>query len=183
MSGSVKQVSPEVLVATDAFVSVADDLVDALGHGVAVTSRGRMRLCVHRANAEPIHEMLIALARDTYIRPHRHACKSESVHVVEGCGDLVRFDDAGRLHDVLRIGPHGSGSCFYYRMATPEYHMIIVRSDVLVVHETTNGPFRPTETEYAPWAPEEGDVAGREVFRAHVEEAIVRHRLVHEETA
>lgn len=183
MSGSVKQISPEILVATNAFLSVGDDFVDSLEHGVVATSRGRMRLCAHRTVDEPIHEMLIALSRDTYIRPHRHIGKSESVHVVEGYGDLVRFDDAGRLHHMLRIGPHGSGSCFYYRMAAPEYHMLIVRSDVLVVHETTNGPFRPSETEFAPWAPEEGDVAGRAAFRAWVEDAIERHRLVHEETA
>lgn len=181
MSGSVKQVNPEILVATDAFVSVTDGFVDSLEHGVAATSRGRMRLCAHRAADEPIHEMLIALSKATYIRPHRHAGKSESVHVIKGHGDLVRFDESGRLHDVLRIGPHGSGYCFYYRMATPEYHTLIVRSDVLVVHETTNGPFRPTGTEFAPWAPDEGDAAGRAAFLAQVEQAIERHHLAHDE--
>jgi hypothetical protein len=50
--------------------------------------------------------------------------------------------------------------------------MLIVRSDVLVVHETTNGPFRPEETEFAPWAPDETDEAGQTLFLDRLEKEI-----------
>jgi len=179
----MNQLSPEVIVATDAFTSLTDDIVRTLKRGSVSAERGRMRFCAHQTAEDPLHEMLISLARTTYIRPHRHSGKSESVHVVEGCGDLVRFDEAGGLVDVLRIAPHGSGRCFYYRMATPQYHMLIVRTDVLVVHETTNGPFRPDDTEFAPWAPEEGNIEGRAAFLAHVEKEIVARRASLQEPA
>ena len=128
-----------------------------------------------------MHEMLIALSRETYIRPHRHAGKSESVHVIAGSGDLALFDDGGNLCDVVELGPFGAGKCFYYRMAAPQYHMLIVRSDILVVHETTNGPFRPHDTDFATWAPEEEDIEGRAVFLTRVETQIISRRRLSEE--
>jgi len=164
--------NPRVISAEGEFVSLADEIVERLAAGSKLMERGRMRFCAHRSGDDLLHEMLIALARDTYIRPHRHGGKSESAHVVSGYGDLLRFEDDGRVESVLRVEPYGSGGCFYYRMAMPQYHMLIVRSDVLVVHETTNGPFRPEETEFAPWAPDELDIAGRALFLDRLEKEI-----------
>ena len=163
---------PEVIVAESDFVALSDEMAGRLASGSVATPRGRMRFCAHADSDDSLHEMVIALARDTYIRPHRHAGKSESVHVISGYGDLVRFDDGGHVESVLRVEPYGSSGCFYYRMAVPQYHMLIARSDVLVVHETTNGPFRPEETEFAPWAPDETDVAGRTLFLDRLEKEI-----------
>jgi len=164
--------APEVVYATGDFTTFSDDIVVRLGEGSAKTRRGRMRFCAHQSLDDSLHEMLIALNLHTYIRPHRHARKSESVHVVKGFGDLLRFNDAGLLQEVLRIGPYGSGCCFYYRMAAPQYHMLLVRSDTLVVHETTNGPFCPADTEFAPWAPAEEDIDGRGAFLGRLEKEI-----------
>jgi cupin fold WbuC family metalloprotein len=163
---------PEVIVAESDFVALSDEMAGRLASGSIATPRGRMRFCAHADSDDSLHEMVIALARDTYIRPHRHAGKSESVHVVSGYGDLLRFENDGRVESVLRLEPYGSGGYFYYRMARPQYHMLIVRSDVLVVHETTNGPFRPEETEFAPWAPDELDIAGRALFLDRLEREI-----------
>ena len=35
------------------------------------------------------------------------------------------------------------------------YHTLLIKSDVLVFHETTSGPFRPADTVWAPWSPNE----------------------------
>jgi hypothetical protein len=43
-------------------------------------------------------------------------------------------------------------------MSTPVFHTLIIQSEVLVFHETTNGPFDSTGTLFAPWAPKETDV-------------------------
>ncbi len=43
---------------------------------------------------------------------------------------------------------------------------MIIRSDLLVVHEITNGPFLPTGTIYAAFAPEEDDSEKAAVFQA-----------------
>ena len=35
----------------------------------------------------------------------------------------------------------------------------MIRSERVIFHETTNGPFRREDTIFAPWAPEESDEA------------------------
>jgi cupin fold WbuC family metalloprotein len=126
----------------------------------------RARLCAHGSVEDPLHEMLIVVDQDSYIRPHRHPGKTESMHVIEGVADLVIFDDDGTIADVVPIGDYASDRVFYYRMNAPLFHSLRVRSDKLTVHETTNGPFNPSETEFAPWAAEPEDT---EACRRYVE--------------
>ena len=111
----------------------------------------------HKDSEETLHEMLIVLGRDTYVRPHRHGNKSESFHVVEGALTVVIFADDGAVNDVIRLGEYRSGRKFFYRLAEPAFHTILVESASAVIHETTNGPFDREATEYAVWAPAEGD--------------------------
>jgi hypothetical protein len=42
---------------------------------------------------------------------------------------------------------------------------LIVRSDLLVMHEITNGPFRPADTIYASFAPDELDASAAKAFQ------------------
>ena len=113
----------------------------------------RVRFCAHRHSTDLVHEMIIALARDSYIAPHQHKNKSESYHIIEGDVDLVIFDAQGVVTDVVRMGPPGSGKTFYYRMASPLVHMPVVKSDVVIFHEVTNGPFVQAATAFPSWAP------------------------------
>ena len=55
------------------------------------------------------------------------------------------------------MGDFNSGLKFFYRLPPSRYHTLLIHSDVLVFHEITNGPFKPEETTWAPWAPEEND--------------------------
>ena len=147
--------SPDVLVATGGVVTVAAcDVAAVVARGVR-SPRRRARLCAHPRPSDPLHEMLICLARGTYVRPHRHAGKSESFHVIEGELDVVLFDDGGTVRDVIRMGPYQSGRAFYYRLMEPAYHTVIVNTPHALFHETTNGPFDPTAAEFADWAPPE----------------------------
>lgn len=169
----MKRLSDEVLVADEAIVMVDRGLAAELQRGAASNERRRMRLCAHAAVDDPLHEMVIALAKDTYIRPHMHPGKSESMHVIEGEADLVTFDEIGEVSGVIHLGSYGSGRIFFTRMARPQYHMLVVRSDVLVVHETTNGPFSPSDTVFAPWAPDGADPVACGTFMARIEQAVV----------
>jgi hypothetical protein len=56
---------------------------------------------------------------------------------------------------VIRLGAPGSGRCFYYRLSESAFHTLLIRSEFLVVHEVTNGPFDPDRTMLAPFAPPE----------------------------
>ena len=115
--------------------------------------RKRIRLCAHSAPTNILHEMLIVHGKDAYVRPHKHPGKSESVHIIEGLVDVVLFADDGRIDHVINMGEYSSGNIFFYRLEEPIFHTLIIRSDILVFHETTNGPFDREMTLFAPWAP------------------------------
>ncbi len=70
---------------------------------------------------------------------------------------MVVFNDGGTVRDVIHMGPYGSGKAFYYRIMEPCYHSVLVNTPFVFFHETTNGPFDRSETEFAGWSPEESD--------------------------
>ena len=120
-----------------------------------MSPRKRARICAHKSNSDPLHEMLIAISSDSYIHPHRHINKSESFHILDGEVDVVVFDNDGNIEDVIQLGAKGSGRNFYYRLSESAFHTLLIRPDVLVVHEVTNGPFATDGTVLAPFAPKE----------------------------
>lgn len=124
--------------------------------------RKRARINAHPGPDAPVQEMLIALDQHTYLRPHKHIEKSESFHVIEGIADVVIFDDEGDIIDVVPLGPPPGPRCFYYRQSRPRFHTLIIHTPDFVIHETTNGPFRPEYTVFAPWAPDESDPGATE---------------------
>lgn len=150
--------TPEVLHADEKIVRVGKEDVRSLMESLSRSTKGRSRICAHRDSSNALHEMIITLVRGSYIRPHRHLGKCESFHIIEGELDVVIFNDQGAVEDVVRMGPYGSERSFFYRMADPLYHTVIVRTETVLFHETTNGPFVREETEFAAWAPEEASV-------------------------
>jgi len=110
--------------------------------------------------------MLIVHERGAYVRPHKHPGKTESTFIIEGTVDVVVFYDDGSIERVMRMGDYASGRTFYNRMASPVFHTLIIRSDVLVFHEVTNGPFNRSDTVFAPWAPDECDANAVNTYSA-----------------
>ncbi len=47
-----------------------------------LNERKRVRLCAHPSQDDLLHEMLIVHERSTYVRPHKHPGKSESIHII-----------------------------------------------------------------------------------------------------
>ena len=90
-----KEINSEVLVANGPLTQVGREDIELLKKKAAENPRRRSRICAHRENDDRIHEMLIVLAADCYIRPHKHFGKSESLHLIEGSASAVFFDDAG----------------------------------------------------------------------------------------
>ncbi len=156
---TIEQRSPEVFQATGGIVQVKAEQLDAVKAAASASSRHRARLCLHPGSDDTLHEMLIVLNRETYIRPHRHATKCESFHIIEGELDIVLFQEDGTVHDVVRMGPYATGKTFCYRLMEPLFHTVVVRTAYALFHEITNGPFDATASEFAPWAPAEGDPA------------------------
>lgn len=137
-----------------------------------LNSRKRIRLCTHGSPDDRLHEMLIVHERSAYVRPHKHPGKTESTHIIEGLVDMVIFDDDGQITRVISMGDYASNNPFYFRMSIPVFHTLIIRSDVLVFHETTNGPFNRMDTVFPPWAPEDSDVNSVNTFMADLDDKI-----------
>ena len=161
-------------MAAEPIVRISRADIQALKDQALRNPRQRIRICAHKDTLDRLHEMLIVHTRSTYVRPHKHLNKSESFHVIEGSADVVIFDEAGGVAEVIRMGDYASGRRFYYRIEQPAYHTLLITSDVLVFHETTNGPFRREEMIFAPWAPEEQDEAARAGFVVRLQAEIER---------
>ncbi len=149
----LRKINDEVFIATDEVVRFDARYVDLVKQSAAKNARGRARICAHRGPSDTLHEMLIAIRSDSYIRPHRHHQKVESFHLVDGSVDVVVFNDDGSIADVVELSTQGN---FYYRLDSPRYHTLLIHSPVLVIHEITNGPFDAAQSDWAPFAPAEG---------------------------
>ena len=168
MTEKYRNLNPEVLYSKDLLTTTARSDIDLLKKLSKRNPRKRIRLCAHDSADSRLHEMLIVHERSAYVRPHKHPGKSESTHIIEGLVDVVVFDDTGRIENVIRMGDYASGLMFYYRMAVPMFHTLIIRSDVLVFHETTNGPFDRKDTVFAPWTPDDGDPEAASAYMANL---------------
>jgi cupin fold WbuC family metalloprotein len=166
----------EVLYPDEPIVRMTRADIDSLKAAALANRRRRMRLCAHRTPEASLHEMLIVHAAGSYIRPHKRLSQSKSYHVIEGTADVVLFDDAGRLVDVLAMGDYASAACFYFRLVDPYYVGVVVRSPTFVFHETTDGPFDGSQTIFAPWAPAEGDQPAIDAYCQELDQAIAAHK-------
>src|SRR5258708_30386611 len=133
--------SDEIFQTIGGVVQVSADDVAFLRAMARTNARKRARLCAHPGTDDRLHEMLIVLDRHSYIRPHRHAGKSESFHLIEGELDVVIFHDDGSIREVVRMGAYQSAKAFYYRLMENCFHTVLIHTPYALFHETTNGPF------------------------------------------
>ncbi|HEB85974.1 MAG TPA: cupin fold metalloprotein, WbuC family [Gammaproteobacteria bacterium] len=134
--------------------AIGCDEIEFLRREVYRNEKGRVRINLHSENADPLHEMFIAMRPDSYIRPHKHLNKSEAFHIIYGEADIIIFEDDGRIREVVHLASGSSIKAFYYRMSKSFFHTLVIRSDVLVVHEITNGPFINDATIFGDFAPD-----------------------------
>jgi cupin fold WbuC family metalloprotein len=160
------QKSPEVFLAEGPISAIGESELNALRAAVKASAKRRARINTHPDGEDALHEMIIAIDPSSYIRPHKHPGKSEAFHIVEGEVDIVVFKDDGEIDQIVPLGAPGSGRSFYYRMSKPFFHTLIIRSDVLIVHEITNGPFRPQGTIFAGFAPDDSEAEEAAAYQA-----------------
>lgn len=167
MDGSpFRRVNDEVFYTTGDIASVDGAAIGWLKERAAANPRRRARLCAHPGTDDTLHEMLIVHGMDAYVRPHRHLGKSESFHLIEGELSVLILDDAGTVVRRIDMAAPGGDKPFFYRLSAPLFHTVVPRSEPVVFHEVTNGPFRREETKFAAFAPEES--ADPEEQRAYV---------------
>lgn len=147
--------SEEVYYSNDDISYFSNEEIDYLKQVANQNPRKRVRLCTHRNKSDSLHEMFIVHMRDCYVPPHKHLGKAESMSILEGEVDVVLFEEDGRIKNVIHMGDQASGKIFYQRISEPTYHSLIIRTEYLVFHEITEGPFIREKTIFAPWAPKE----------------------------
>jgi cupin fold WbuC family metalloprotein len=167
----LKPFNEEVLYSDEDTIRVCAKDIAYLKERSRTTTRRRIRLCAHDTPENSLHEMIIVHTKGTYIRPHKHLNREESVHIIDGTADIVIFHNDGSVSDIMKLGPYTSNGIFYYRLAEPMYHTLLIRSEIFVFHETTTGPFRPESNVFAPWSPEEHDPSVED-FIARIEEFV-----------
>jgi cupin fold WbuC family metalloprotein len=167
-----EKVSAEVFYNRETPATVSRQDIRFLQDAAGETERERSRLCTHDSPEELLHEMFIVHGRDAYVRPHLHLNKSESFHLIEGSADLILFREDGSIDRVIPMGDYRSGHPFYYRIAPSCYHALVIRSEVLVFHETTTGPFRREDMVFPPWAPDESDAAQLAAYRSRLAQSM-----------
>jgi len=163
-----------VFVSDEPFVAVNQRDIKTLIDLAAKHPRLRVRLCAHDTPEDKVHEMIIAMLKGSYVRPHRHHNKIESFHVIEGMAEAVEFTEDGDVTSVVRIGVGRPGLQFYYRNPSQSFHTWNIISDVFVVHEVTNGPFQPGSSMPAPWSPDERDAESVNKYMRELGEKVRR---------
>lgn len=112
--------------------------------------RGRVRICLHRDETDPLHEMIIALADHGYLRPHRQKGRQKSYVVLEGRLRVIFFDEAGA---VIRRLDLDAAAQPVARFDAGVWHTMTAMSESALYLETILGPFDRNGTDWAPWAP------------------------------
>jgi len=133
-------------------VRVDRDLIDKLKQISVDRGHQNMRLCLHENADASFHDMIILEYQNVYNRPHKHASKGETYHMIEGTQGLFIFDQNGTVTDACKLDPDGN---FMFRVDSDMYHMVMPVSELVIYHEARLGPFkRDTDSIFADWAPD-----------------------------
>ena len=97
--------------------------------------------------------MIVVHSNKTYVRPHKHNHKAESLYVIEGKATVVTFNKHGKILNFWKIGDQKSGLPFFYKMGKNTFHTFIFNTKYFIFKETTKGPFKRHQTFFPTWAP------------------------------
>ena len=127
----------------------------------AASERRRVHYNIHTGPADLVQRFIVVALRDSYFRPHRHTARAELALVLQGEIDVVTFGESGKLTARYAIG-QGAANLAYETLAA-SWHTIVVKSASAAFLEIKQGPYDPaTASQFAAWAPAEGDAAVRD---------------------
>jgi len=151
------EVSDGVFYSREAKTEIDVKVIRDLAAHARKTKLRRARICAHLDEEDDLQEMFVAVEKGSYIRPHKHLTKCESLSVVEGTAIAVFFDESGSILDAFYVGKESKDHQFYYRISSPIFHMLIIISEIFVFHEATTGPFKRKDSIYSDWSPDQKD--------------------------
>tara|TARA_Y100001968_G_C19315474_1_gene696435 strand:- start:472 stop:1014 length:543 start_codon:yes stop_codon:yes gene_type:complete len=148
---NITKLSEGVYQLNEAYSCLDYSLIKLLKEDCKSNTKKRSRINFHRNSKELVQEMIIALHHDTKVDVHRHISKSESFHIIEGKLAIVLFqNDSSKILDTIQLESK-SNHCFY-RLNSELDHLVIPLSEIVIIHETTQGPFIPGDPNVPIWA-------------------------------
>lgn len=102
-----------------------------------------MNLNIHDSLTDPVNRLLNAVEPDSYVRPHRHPDKSETLLAVAGAFDLLLFDETGALRERRQLGGASGALVLEYTAGT--WHSLVAREPGSVFFEVKTGPYAPLD--------------------------------------
>lgn len=138
--------------------------IEFLRAAVMVSPGDQAQINLHTGDDDPLQEMLVAFRRTSYIRPQKPSGKGEVIHIIEGQADVVVFNDDGAVTEVISLDASGAAGGLTCRMPASAYHMLLVHSDVLIVHKVATAPSIAGESVPAGFSPDAADREGGAAF-------------------
>lgn len=160
-------------------IEISTDNLAALVARAQNTDRRRHNLNIHASPNDPINRLLNAVEPGSYVRPHRHPDKVETLVAVAGCFELLFFDYNGRLSRRSALGGNGAVLIEY---SPNTWHSLIALQSGSVFFEVKAGPYLPVKSDdYLPgWPLEQSSgvpLALDWLHRAAVGDEFVQPRL------
>jgi cupin fold WbuC family metalloprotein len=139
----------------DEFQAVDRKTISEMARDAARSERKRVHLLLHSGHHDQVQRLMIVMQPGTYVRPHHHSRQWEMLILLQGGGELLRFGAAGEISDRLEMSPAAP----VVQIPVGAWHGFVVREPDTAVIEVKPGPYQSTE--FATWAPPEGDPKAR----------------------
>jgi 8-oxo-dGTP diphosphatase len=105
-----------------------------------------VRVCLHRDDAEPIHEMLMAHTRPQVVGPLKQNKSSLSYHMLAGEAEISLHDDGGAILSTVRLDSDDASAARFARLQASTFRTFRTLSPYAVFLEVAGGPFEDQDT-------------------------------------
>lgn len=136
----------------DSSVQIDDSVIGSLKAKLEASGGGLIRICLHSGPDAALHEMIIVQRRGRDFKPHMHARKEESYHMLEGRLRIEFFDDTGKTSGSTLLGGPGTGLPMMLRVRAGVWHSTAAETEFAVIHESRPGPFDGDDSVQPDWA-------------------------------
>jgi len=143
----------EVIKNNSDILFVNHEMIEKIKYEALQSPRHMARLLMHLSHEDTVQEMLIAMGRECAITPNSAAGKSESLQIIEGQLLLVIFDMEGNVVRKEEMSAFANNGSSIYRLNSTPWHTMIPLTEMVVVHETLQGPFESSSEPLPSWIP------------------------------
>ena len=144
--------------------------LDDLSKQAKESPRQRSHFLMHESHDDLVQRLCIALEPTTYVRPHRHPQKWESISLLRGRLLVLIFTDDGEIDQRIELEV---GKTALVELPPNTWHGLVSLQSDSAVLEYKPGPFTaPQPDDFAAWAPEESDERSQEYLKLWQQEKI-----------